>query len=378
MKRKILAAALSLITLSSCGGEAPEQNTVKPTAEEPEIKRVSFVGCGDNIVYKGTVMDAAERSTGERTYNFKPQYDNVKEKIESADIAFINQETVMDSSRELSYYPMFNSPTDMAYDLSEVGYDVVNVATNHMLDKGSDGLSNNIEFLKTMPYMVIGGYENNADFMTPRVMEKNGIKIAFASFTYGTNGMSKSASSDLKIPYINDDDIKRQLTMCKENADFVIVSVHWGVEGSMTPSEEQKKTARLMADMGADVIVGHHPHVIQPVEWIERADGGRTLCVYSLGNFAAMQAYDYNMLGGMIEFDIVKKDEDKPYLENVYFTPTVYHFGSNFRNTKVYYLSEYTPELANKHGVKTRYARHLSIETFNSYVDKTIDAEFLR
>ncbi len=374
MKRKIFACLLAGLMLSACSGEKPIENEIP---KEPEVKKVSFLACGDNITYKGTVMSAKERANGERPYNFSPIFDNVREKIKSADISFINQETVMTESKEISFYPTFNSPKEVAYALSDTGFDVVNIATNHMLDKGADGLSDTIEFLKTMPYTVIGGYENDEDFMTPRIINKNGIDIAFISFTYDTNGIKKSASSPIKIPYIFDSDIKRSVEPLKDLADVIMVSMHWGQEGNFTPSNEQKRVAKLLADLGVDVIIGHHPHVIEPVEWIERQDGGRTLCVYSLGNFAAMQAYDYNMLGGIIEFEITQKGEEKPRIENVIFTPTVYHFGRNFKGDKVYYLKDYTEDLAAKHGVRTYYERHLSVDTFKSYVEKTIADEFL-
>ena len=375
MRRKIFACLLVILCLASCTAEKPIENDIP---KEPEVKKVSFLACGDNITYKGTVMSAKERATGDKPYDFSPIFENVKEKIVSADLAFINQETVMTENKEISFYPTFNSPKEVAYALSDTGFDIVNIATNHMLDKGADGLSDTIEFLKTMPYTIIGGYENEEDFLTPRIINKNGIDIAFLSFTYDTNGIKKSASSPIKIPYISDSDIKRSVEPLKALADVIIVSMHWGQEGSFTPSNEQKRVASLLADQGVDVIIGHHPHVIEPVEWIERADGGRTLCVYSLGNFSAMQAYDYNMLGGIIEFEITQKGEEKPSIENVVFTPTVYHFNRNFKGDKVYYLSDYTEDLASKHGVRTYYERHLSVDTFKSYVEKTINSEFLK
>ena len=117
--------------------------------EKPSVKRVSFVGCGDNIIYYDNVRDARSLSEGDEKYNFKPMYEPVKEMIETADIAFINQETVMaGDGYELSYYPRFNSPRKVGYDLLETGYDVINIANNHMLDKGADGLLNTIEFWK--------------------------------------------------------------------------------------------------------------------------------------------------------------------------------------------------------------------------------------
>lgn len=379
MKKYISILLIATILASLCACKSEVAETPSPTPKEPVTAKVSFVGCGDSIIYKGNIQDAkALRIEGGREYNFKPIYSEVAETVKNADISFINQETVMcGDGYELSYYPNFNSPQDLGYDLTELGFDVINIANNHMLDKGSDGLSKTIEFWKGMDTLMIGGYENEADFNTNRIIEKNRIKIAFLSYTYDTNGYRVPKNSEIKIPYIEDEDIKRQAESARNEADFVAVSVHWGEEGHMTPSAEQKRVAQLMADSGVDVIIGHHPHVIQPVEWLTGINGNKTLCVYSLGNFAAEQAYDYNMVGGMIKFDFVKTDGQKPYIENVIFNPTVFHYNSNFRGNKVYFMQNYTPELAAKHGVRGYYKNPLSYEKLLSYAKTTISPEFL-
>ena len=224
---------------------------------------------------------------------------------------------------------------------------------------------------------MIGGYENAEDYDTVRILEKNGIKIAFLSYAEHTNGISKPASSELVIPKIVEADITRQIENAKAQADFVMVSVHWGDEGAFRPNEAQKKTAQLIADCGADVIIGHHPHVIQPVEYLTGKDGNKTLCVYSLGNLAAEQAYDYNMVGGIIEFDIVSVDDAKPCLENVTFNPTVFHFPSNFYGNTVYLMEDYTVELAKIHGVRGYYGHTLTCDGLVNYAINTISEEFL-
>lgn len=390
----ILLSVMLLICFSSCNNGTAEYNVPSVTEDasvfssdtvlpEPDIssvvKTASFIGCGDNIIYGGNIKDARSKSIeGGREFNFKPMYENVAHIIEEADIAFINQENVMaGEGYEISYYPMFNSPQDLGYDLVELGFDVINIANNHMLDKGAGGLQRTIEFWKSLDVLMIGGYENSEDFDTMRILETNGIKIAFLSYTYGTNGISKPASSPIVIPIHNDEDIIRQTAMAKEAADFVIVSIHWGYEGAFKPSNEQKHYAQLMADCGVDAIIGHHPHVLQPVEWLTGKDGNRTLCVYSLGNFMAEQAYDYNMVGGIISFDIIKQGNNKAHLDNVVFMPTVFHFPSNFFNNTVYLMEDYTPELANVHGVKHFYRHTLTYEGLIRYATDTIDAEFL-
>lgn len=378
---KLLALILSaLVMLCGCG--QPAQQTITPEVAEVQqdtVKRLTFMGCGDNITYVGNVMEARENAVdGGREHNFKPTYEYVLPKIEAADIAFINQETVMcGEGYPISYYPTFNSPQDLGYDVVEMGFDVVNIATNHMLDMGANGLARTIEFWKNMDCIMIGGYENEEDYNTVRILETDGIKIAFLSYNYGTNGISKPASSQLVIPFINDEDISAHIEDAKQQADLVFVSMHWGDEGAFKPNSEQKRLAQLIADCGADVIIGTHPHVIQPVEWLTGADGNKTLCVYSLGNFVAEQAYDYNMIGGIIEFDIVQKNGEKPYIENPVFTPTMYHFEKNFRGNKVYYLQDYTTELASRHAVTNYYGNTMSYDRLFRYATDTIDKEFL-
>lgn len=378
---KLLALILAvLFTLCGCGANV-EQQSVPAMAEVEQNKeiRLTFMGCGDNITYEGNLAQARENATdGGRTYNFKPTYDNVLSKIQNADISFINQETVMaGDGYPISCYPTFNSPQDLGYDVVELGFDVVNIATNHMLDMGTNGLSKTMEFWKNQDALMIGGYENKEDFENIRIYEEQGVKIAFLSFNYGTNGIPLSASSDIKIPYIDDEDIVSQIKSAKQKADVVFVSMHWGDEGAFKPNDEQKRIAQMIADNGADVIIGHHPHVIQPVVWLDGKDGNKTLCVYSLGNFVAEQAYDYNALGGIIEFEIVKKNNEKPYIENPVFTPTVCHFEAGLKNNKVYYLHNYTTELANKHAVSAYYGHTISLERLLKYTTDTIDKEFL-
>ena len=387
-----LLAVSAVFSLSSCTKARPYNGETFPatppeesvTAETPDfssyMKQISFLGCGDNIIYKGNVKEAKSNAVkGGREYNFKPMYDRVAQRIEQADIAFINQETVMaGDGYELSYYPMFNSPQDVGYDLRDLGFDVVGIANNHMLDKGAKGLEKTIAFWKSMEgVLLIGGYDSQDDYDTLRVLETGGIKIAFLAYTYGTNGLTKAASSPVVIPYINEDNITRQVAAAQKAADMVIVSVHWGDEGSFKPNDLQKRTAKLFADCGVSAVIGHHPHVIQPVEWIIGKDGNKMLCVYSLGNFAAEQAYDYNMVGGMISFDIVQIADTKPYLENVVFTPTVFHFNSSFTSNRIYPMDEYTPALAAAHGVRTAYKHTLDYNRLRKYATDTIDPEFL-
>ena len=273
--------------------------------------------------------------------------------------------------------------------LVDVGFDIINLANNHMLDyHGDEGLRGTIRYWKTKDVLTVGGYEGEADYNTIRTIERNGIKIAVLSYTYGTNGNYLPAgTTDLWIPYIDDADVTRQIAEAKTLADCVIVSMHWGTENEFTPTAEQTRLAKLIADCGADVIIGHHSHTIQPVEWVEGANGHRTLVTYSLGNFLHTQLNSINLVGGTITFDIVKNAETgEVTIEDPVFDPTVCHYTANLavldsldyykrENLMIYRLVDYTDELAAAHGSQNWGTFNLS--TLTGYVTSTIDAKFL-
>ncbi len=394
--RKITVMLLCLlICLSSCKSEgntaesdstaqlnikteyADPSDTTSPAGDEKEdvIKTASFVGCGDNIIYYGTWRDAAYNAGG-NGYDFKPMYENVKEQISEADIAFINQECVIADGNPESY-PNFNAPKEIADDLVDIGFDVVSLANNHMLDQGPKGLYETYNYWQTKDATVIGCHEENDTGKYITYTETNGIKIAYVSYTSFTNLGGDPADYGLYASYLKYSDFEGEIKEARENSDLVIVSVHWGEEGQTTQNEEQESYAQRMADAGADVIIGHHPHVIQPVEWLEGSGGNKTLCVYSLGNFLHEQAYQYNAVGGMISFDIVKVNDGRATVENPIYTPTVCHYPGNFYGNTVYYLSDYTPELANQHAIKTYYYNSMSYDYLVNLVKTTISPEFL-
>ena len=278
---------------------------------------------------------------------------------------------------ELSGYPTFNSPQDLGHDLVELGFDVINIATNHMIDKGQRGLIGTINFLRSLDTMVIGDYLNRDELDNIKVIERGGIKIAFLAYTYGTNGIALPAGAEVVVPYIEDGLIRAQIEKAKEVSDAVIVSAHWGDEDVFKPNDAQIRAAQLMADCGVLAVIGHHPHVIQPIEWLAGSGGNRTLCVYSLGNFASGMMRPTNMIGGFIGFDIVKRS-GVVEIENPIFTPTIYYYAHNWLGGHVYLLDDYTPALAQSHGTNTRHGYKRTVEELREYVTKNINAEFLK
>ncbi|MBE6688011.1 MAG: CapA family protein [Ruminococcaceae bacterium] len=341
---------------------------------EYEVSKISFLAVGDNLIHSSIYADASDEAGG-NGYLFEHMYENVAEPIRNADLSFINQESPLAGNEfSPSGYPMFNTPNEMGDILLSLGFDIISIANNHMLDKYEKGYKNHIEYWSEKPVTLIGGYTDKDDYDNVRVVEKNGISIALLAYTYGTNGMTLPSSSQMVVPLIDENDIKRQIGIAKQKADLVFVSIHWGDENAFSPNSRQRQLARLMADNCVDVILGHHSHTIQPIEWYERPDGKKTLVAFSLGNFMSGQEYARNMLAGMLTFDVEKLDSAETYISNVLFTPTVTHYNYSWRKFKLYYLKDYTAEL-----YKT--ARCSQFEPdFNYYTSKiksTVSAEFL-
>jgi len=171
--------------------------------------------------------------------------------------------------------------------------------------------------------------------------------------------------------------VKAQIEKAKSISDVVVVNVHWGVEYTHKPTEYQYEYAQKLADWGADIILGHHAHVIQPVEWITRADGTRALCVYSLGNFISTQEMGATMIGGGLDVTVTKEYENNTVsITSARFIPTVTHYEWGKANVRVYPLDEYTDELAAKHGIHQHISK-FDLAYINQTVSSVIDEEFL-
>ncbi len=354
-----------------------EENT---TAEPPKEVRISFLAAGDNVIHPCIYIDARNRATDEtRPYNFKPMYADVTDYIASFDLSFINQETLMcGDGYQLSGWPNFNSPQDLGRDLRDVGFDIINIANNHTLDKGSAGYKATLDFYNSeemSSVTTIGGYYSREDFDHIRTVEKEGITIALLSYTYGTNGHALPSKSELVIPYINESDIIRQAKIAEEIADITVCSIHWGIEHHTSPSAEQRSVAKLLSENGVDVILGHHPHVLQPIEIIETAKGS-TLCIYSLGNILSAMENWQNMVGGFFTFDIVRCVEGDVTFDNPKFTPTAFFYGPSYYNSHLYFLKDYTTEKAKTHGTGKLYGSYASPDQMLSFA-KRIMGDYL-
>ena len=253
-------------------------------------------------------------------YNFDHFFAQVKDYVSQADIAVINQETMLAGS-DVGYsgYPLFNSPDQLGDAIANAGFNVVLHASNHSADKGTSGIRHAIEFWKTKSNItVLGLNETPEQRDVIRIVNVEGINIAMLNYTYSLNGLSLPAGEEYLVNIMDDstrDQVLADITKASEMAEFVIVFPHWGVEYVNTQNDNQIEWANQMTDAGADLIIGTHPHVVQPVEWIETVSGNKSLCYYSLGNYISNQAWlqDYGsetafntQLGGMAKSNYSK------------------------------------------------------------------------
>ena len=372
-------------TVPETDEETAPESDIKDTVVEKDPVRISFVAMGDNLIHSPIFKQAA---IGGGKYDFLPKYAGVADMIGSADIAFINQETPM-CGEEYGYsnYPQFNTPQQMGHDLVTLGFDVICFANNHICDKSSAGLEDMLDFTETLDALTIGAYRNEEDAQKIRVYEYEGVKISFLAYTYDTN-ISPSSSSDTVVPHIGYADrntggyiidrekIASDVEKAKEAGDLVIVSMHWGAENKSKVNSMQTECAQLLADLGVDVILGHHPHVVQPIEWIEGKEGNKTLCYYSLGNGINCQDYLKNMVGITASFDIVCEEGKRPYIENAACIPTFCYQANGYKKVKLILLEDLTQDMAQTHHCNWK-GDNVTVENAYALITDTISSEFL-
>ena len=401
-KRVLMMSSLFSLFLTGCHlfpssntdqPDTPDDSTEKPadapgsdeesadTAAEDPKNTVSFYGLGDNLIHQ-QINEYAQ--VDEQTYDFKPIYSHISDRISEADLAFINQESII-GGNELGFsgYPAFNTPSDMAKDLVDLDFDIVTGSNNHSLDKGTIGIQNTLQYWE--PYaddlLFTGVFDSQEQRDTIPVIEKNGMTFSVLTYTYGTNGIAPDYSYQLN--YFDPELITADVERAQELSDFVMVSAHWGDEHVFEPNEMQYDYAQLFADLDVDVVVGNHSHTIQPIEWVTGEEGNETLVIYSLGNAIASTLSDRNLLGGSVQFDFVEEDQDF-YIENVQFKPQVIHYEEDIpgdidsrTNFKIYPLEDYPEDKAAQHALDGVEDNLISVEHFQQTVDEVIDAEFL-
>lgn len=348
--------------------KAPETSAVETTVQtEPETEAetepvidesndgiVSILMAGDVLLHDKV---AASGKMEDGTYNYDHMFENVRGEIENADIAIVNQEVIL-GGRDLGLtgYPSFNGAYEVGDALVNSGFDVVLHATNHALDKGKKGLLSCISFWEnTYPEIAYLGIADSADKADDiYVMEKEGIKIAILNYTYGTNGIPLPADMPYCVNLLDADRIRSDVAKAKEMADFVIVTPHWGTEYILTTDSNQKYWTNLFFEAGVDLVIGTHPHVVEPVEVIED-ENHSMLVYYSIGNYINATAQSgagiaNRMLGVLADVTVERKGDDV-VISDYGIIPIVAHVKSGPGLCTVYKLEDYTTELASQNEI---------------------------
>jgi poly-gamma-glutamate capsule biosynthesis protein CapA/YwtB (metallophosphatase superfamily) len=311
--------------------------------EKPVVTSAKLVAIGDILLHQPVYNDAATPQGG---YDFSSMFTKVKPFLEEADIAIANQETMIGGADlGLSSYPLFNSPYEIGDALKEAGIDIVTIANNHTLDRGEKAIVNAINHWDSIGMAYTGAFKSEEDREDIRTVIKNGISFSFLSYSYGTNGLPIPEDKPYLINLIDLSLIKEDVEKAKNLTDVVVVSMHWGNEYETVPNQTQLDLAKELSNMGVDIIIGHHPHVLQPMDWIERVDGSRTLVMYSLGNFLSSQEGLERLTGGIGGVKITKRafpEKSVITLSNPSFVPTYgyYENKSNFEIIPMVQLNE--------------------------------------
>jgi poly-gamma-glutamate synthesis protein (capsule biosynthesis protein) len=332
-----------------------------------EPVRLHLIAYGDNLLHKG-ISEYSQLPDG--SYDFSSIYSDISATVSAADIAIVNQEVPVGGVElGISGYPNFNAPHEAVNALAGAGFDVLTLATNHMLDKGADGVISTLNYIRqTFPdILTTGAYLSAEEREIVPVTEVSGIRVAFLNYTYGLNG---NDSARVFINVIQDDLILADVARAREQADYVVVAMHWGEENQTTPTDEQQRLARLLADAGVDLVIGTHPHVVQPVEVLTGADGHQTIVYYSLGNLVSLQHAAGNMLGGVAEVTATFVDgvlQDSSYE----YSFVVTQWDENHAGSHVYPWESYTPELAAVHGI-TQFDASFSYEALSQMIEQAL------
>ena len=355
----------------------PTVTSTKPAVTEeaaPVNSKVTLVAVGDNLIHN-TLIDAGKQDDGSLDYS--SFYDNISDYVKSADIACINQETML-GGPDFEYlgYPCFNTPWEVGEAAINAGFDVFTCATNHSLDvQKFAGIEAECTFFEKHPEVVhIGTNKTEEEYNTVTYYEKNGIKFALLNYTYGTNGIPIPDDKPWCVNMLDEEKVTADVKKARENADCVIVFPHWGTENSHEINELQRKYVKIFSDNGVDIVIGTHPHVLQPVEWVTNETTGKKMLVYySIGNFISHQVNLNQMCGGMAEITVERIDGEIK-ITSAKLAPVIdfYHNTGNGYRFSVYRLSDYTDEIAGeqaKSGATVKY--------FADLAKKIVSEEFL-
>ena len=360
--KKVYVLIICLL-LCSCTSVSVFKNVIIDTTI-PVSSKLTLTMVGDALVHTPIYKDAYKNGI----YDFSNLFTEIKDEFKYSDLLYYNAESII-GGEVLGYsgYPLFNTPKEFGETMIHMGFNVVSRANNHTLDKGEPGLFYSCNFWNKYPNVLTNGSACTEDERNNiKIMEKNGIKYTLISYTIMTNGITPK--KDYYVNIYSDEQAEIDIESVRNDTDVIIVAMHWGEEYQSIPNDTQKRIAAYLSGLGVNIIIGTHPHVIEPVEWIND-----TLVIYSLGNFVSAQATidDYERRIGLIaNVDVIKieiENETKVILDN-FNTSLVYTFSNGYKNYKLYPFNKLDDTIfKNYKDYKTKY------EGIVKYYDKRIE-----
>lgn len=268
-------------------------------------------------------------------YDFSSMLSIIALFIKQHDLAFYNQESILGGKElSLSGYPTFNSPQEFGDEMLKIGFNLISLANNHTMDRGEKAIIKSLQYWKTKQALSAGSYESFNDREQPRIMQKNGITYTMLAYSYGTNGFIIPKGKEYLVNIYTKEQLQADIAKVRKKVDLLIVSMHWGVEYTFKPTKEQEELANFLAQQGVDIVIGNHPHVIQPIELINK-----TLVIYSLGNLLSAQVGLEKQIGMLVSLDITKDSQNNIVLQDIA-TDLVYTYhNSKMRDFKIYPFS---------------------------------------
>ena len=301
----------------------PSNQSVEVIQETKE-KKMSLLAVGDILIHESVYKDAYQNGI----YDFHKMFTEVEDIIKKYDLKYCNQEsTIGGSALGISGYPSFNSPDEIGDELVNLGFNLISLANNHALDKGMDAVRYSNSYWKSKNIITAGTYDSIEERNETHIYEMNGVKYAFLAYTTISNAY---LPNDYILNMYSADRAKSDIESVKDQVDVIIVSMHWGIEDTNIPTESQRQIAEYLSSLGVNVIIGAHPHVVQPVEYI-----GNTLVIYSLWNFISNQLSLRlnNGIGLMVGVDIIVDENGEVRFENLYKELTLAYaeYSTNFK-----------------------------------------------
>lgn len=373
-KRRLWICVLAIVCILAGSGDVSAKEI------QTDANTFSLMMVGDNLLHK-PVSESGRRKNGK--YNYDSLFTHIKDEAESADAAMINQEVVLGGAKlGISGYPSFNGRYEVGDAIAKAGFNVVLHATNHSLDKGAAGIKNCLKFWrKKHPDIKVTGMNESAKAQNKiTYIKKKGICVAILNYTYGTNGIRMPESMPYAVNMLTKKKVARDVRKAKKKADFIVVCPHWGTEYNTGIDASQKRWAKYFLKIGVDLVIGTHPHVIEPVKWMKGKGGRKMLVYYSLGNFVnstsrrgagvARQFY-----GGMAKVNLRRNADGKVVISKAKFVPLITHKKANGKIT-TYKVADYTKKMAAKNRI-SRCDSGFSFKRMKAFFRKIVGKRFL-